>query len=356
MEGDQLNPRERFVAAISHRLPDCAPRYAEFTPQVLATFRDETGSDDPAEFFGYEMRGVTFHPSCAHPDYAAYYSELPAGAEIDAWGVAWEPAHLFHLSNMIHPLRNANSVAAIERYPLPDIQAAYRHADLEERIAAVHGLKLAAVSEWTTIFEQSWYLRGLDNLLLDMLERPHLAEALLDRVTDVACFSARRFAEAGADLIRTGDDIGTQRGMMMSAPMWCQWLKPRLARLVEAAKGANPAVRVLYDSDGHFEPVIPDLIEIGIDVLAPIQPECNDPLHLKREYGGDLAFWGSIGVQSTLPFGTPTDVRQEVKERLATLGQGGGLVIAPSHVIPPETPWENVVAFFAAVDEFGCYA
>jgi uroporphyrinogen decarboxylase len=144
--------------------------------------------------------------------------------------------------------------------------------------------------------------------------------------------------------------------MMISLSMWQRWLKPRLARLVRAAKEVKLDVKVLYDSDGNFTPAIPGLIDIGVDVLAPIQPECNDSAWLKREYGDQLAFWGSIGVQRTLPFGTPDDVREEVRNQMATLGHGGGLVIAPSHVIPPETPWENVLAFFSAVDEYGSYA
>jgi uroporphyrinogen decarboxylase len=143
--------------------------------------------------------------------------------------------------------------------------------------------------------------------------------------------------------------------MMISVSMWRRWLKPRLARLIRAAKDANPQVKVLYDSDGDFTPVVPELIEIGVDVLAPIQPECNDPLRLKQAFGNRLGFWGSLGVQSTLPFGTPADVRCEVRERMETIGAGGGLVIAPSHVIPPETPWENVLALFDAIDEYGSY-
>jgi uroporphyrinogen decarboxylase len=211
------------------------------------------------------------------------------------------------------------------------------------------------VSGWTTIFEQSWYLRGMANLMTDFFENPALAQVLLDRVTDLCCTVVRRFAESGVDLIRTGDDIGTQRGMLLAPDMWRRWLKPRLARLIEAAKRANPGVKVLYDSDGNFEPVIEDLIDVGVDVLAPIQPECNDPAKLKREYGHHLSFWGSIGVQSTLPLGSPEQMWAEVRQRMETIGREGGLVIAPSHVIPPEAPWENVVAFFDAVDELGMY-
>ena len=108
-------------------------------------------------------------------------------------------------------------------------------------------------------------------------------------------------------------------------------------------------------SDGVIDPIIPELIEIGVDILNPVQPECMDPVQLKREYGNELAFWGTIGTQTTMPFGTPEEVKAVVKERIETVGQGGGLLLAPTHVIEPDVPWENVVAFFEAVEEYGRY-
>jgi uroporphyrinogen decarboxylase len=350
-----LTPRERFLAAVRRQLPDRAPRHAEFTPQLLQELRKRTGSADPAEYFGYEMRELYFHPTRLSRDFSAYLGDLPAGSLVSEWGVGEIPAHMYHLTAMVHPMRAFTCVEEIIDFPFPDYDADYRHHDLEQRVAAIHDRGLAVVSEWTTIFEQAWYLRGLEAMMTDFYERPDMAGALLDRVTDLGCCVDRRFAGAGVDLVRTGDDIGMQTGMLMSPAMWRRWLKPRLARLIGEVKDANPDVLVLYDSDGDFKPVIPDLIEIGVDVLAPIQPECNDVEFLKREYGKDLAFWGSLGVQHTLPFGTPDDVRREVQQRMQTIGRDGGLVIAPSHVIPPETPWENVVMLFEAIEEHGRY-
>ena len=350
-----MSPRERFLAAINRDMPDRVPRYAEFSPKQLDTLREKTGCEDPAEHFNYEMREVGFHPTEAEQKHALYLGELPEGSVVTEWGYAEIPAHLYHLTKMVHPMRNFTTIDEIERYPFPDYDAPYRHVDLEERVKAVHDRGLAAVSHFTMIFEWAWYLRGMERLMLDFFDQPMMAEALLDRVTTIECFVARRSAEAGVDLIRTGDDIGTQRGMLMSPNMWRRWLKPRLATLIAAAKTTNPRVKVLYDSDGNLDPVIPDLIDIGIDVLSPVQPECNDLANLKREYGNHLSFWGSIGVQSTFPFGAPEDVRRAVQRSVKTLGSGGGLVIAPSHVIPPETPWENVLAFFDAVEEYGRY-
>jgi uroporphyrinogen decarboxylase len=112
-------------------------------------------------------------------------------------------------------------------------------------------------------------------------------------------------------------------------------------------------VLVFYHSDGNILPIIPELIEIGVDILNPIQPECMDPAELKRMYGDKLSFWGTIGTQTTMPFGTPDDVRNEVCERIATVGKGGGLFLSPSHILEPEVPWANIEAFVEAERKYG---
>ena len=148
-------------------------------------------------------------------------------------------------------------------------------------------------------------------------------------------------------MIWTGDDIGGQSAMMLSPALWRRLFKPRMAKFFAELKRLNPNVKIAYHSDGVIHPIIPDLIEIGLDVLNPVQPACMDPVQLKREYGGHLCFWGSIDEQHTLPFGTPADVREEVRTRLATLGKGGGLILGPTHHVQLDTPMEN---FWAMVD------
>lgn len=349
-------PRERFLAALNRENPDRVPKNADFTPQALKTFQENSGVEMPSEYFGFEARYLNLNPTIKEMNFDPYLGELPFGSTVDEWGVGEIPAHLYHLTQMVHPMRNFSSVAEIEAYPFPDIDADYRYVGLAEKVAAIHEAGFAVMAGWTINFEQSWYLRGMDQFMLDFYDRPDFVDALLTKVTDIFCVFVEQMVAAGVDLILTGDDIGTQKGMMISPKLWRQWLKPHQARLVKVAKTTNPQVIVLYDSDGNFDPVIPDLIDIGIDVLGPVQPECNDPAWLKREFGNHISFWGSIGVQSTLPFGTPDEVRFEVKKRIDVLGAGGGLLIAPSHVIPPETPWKNIAAFFEAIDEFGRYS
>jgi len=159
--------------------------------------------------------------------------------------------------------------------------------------------------------------------------------------------AAKKLTQMGVDMIWTGDDIGAQNAMLISPKMWRKFLKPRMANFISELKAINPQVKVAYHSDGSIDPIIPDLIEIGLDVLNPIQPASMDPARLKQEYGDRLCFWGSIDEQHTLPFGSATDVEAEVRTRLKTIGKGGGLIIGPTHHVQLDTPMEN---FWAMVN------
>jgi uroporphyrinogen decarboxylase len=248
----------------------------------------------------------------------------------------------------------ADTLKAFEDYPLPDWQADYRHAHLENAVADIKAKGLAAVAGLEmTIWEVAWQIRGFERIMLDFFEREDFAACLLDRITEGSVFRARRFAQAGCDIIRTGDDVGMEDRLMMSPAVWRKFLKPRLARVFAAAKDAKPDVLIFYHSDGYIEPLIDDLIEIGMDVLNPVQPECMDPAALKQRYGRRLSFWGTMGIQHTLPFGTPEDVAAEVRLRIETVAKGGGLLLSPTHVLAPEVPHENIRAMVTAARKYG---
>jgi uroporphyrinogen-III decarboxylase len=151
----------------------------------------------------------------------------------------------------------------------------------------------------------------------------------------------------GVDMIWTGDDVGAQNRMLISPSMWRKYFKPRMANFISEIKAINPNLKVAYHTDGNVEPIIPELIEIGIDVLNPIQPASMDPASVKMQYGERLSFWGTIDEQHTLPFGSPADVRAEVLKRLKTIGVGGGLILGPTHHVQLDTPMEN---FWAMVN------
>jgi uroporphyrinogen-III decarboxylase len=202
----------------------------------------------------------------------------------------------------------------------------------------------------TTIFEAAWALRGYEQLMMDFVEDPDLAETILEIPYRFNLTAAEILVRMGVDMIWLGDDVGQQHRMLFSPKLWRRFFKPRMANFIATLKAINPQLKIAYHSDGCIYPIIPDLIEIGLDVLNPIQPASMDPVKLKREYGRHLCFWGSIDEQHTLPFGTPGDVRREVQERLRTLGAHGGLIIGPTHNVQLDTPLEN---FWAMVDAIG---
>jgi uroporphyrinogen decarboxylase len=357
----EMTPRERVLTALNREVPDRVPfelSFGGFTPPLMETFVARTGSTDPASYWGFPVRSVGLRGEPQYElwrRYSAYYpTELPVGTGISGFGGASKPGSTLHFARAIHPLKNASSVDDVAAYPLPDPTPPARYAHLEAEVEGLHAANLAAQGDlYCTLFESAWGIRGFEEMLSDFILNPEMVEVLLDRLTQLRVVQAKQLAEAGIDVLRLGDDIGKQNGMLMSPDTWRTWLKPRLARVIGAAREANPEIHVFYHSDGDCRAVIPDLVEIGVTVLNPVQPECMDPVELKNAFGDRLAFWGTVGTQTTMPFGTTEDVRSTVKERIETVGKGGGLLIAPTHVLEPEVPWENVVAFIDAVREYG---
>lgn len=180
---------------------------------------------------------------------------------------------------------------------------------------------------------------------MDMLVEPQNCEFILDRLCERNTFAAISGAKAGVDMIMSGDDVASQRSLMFDADVWRRFNKSRWARVYAAARAVNPNVPIWYHSDGNIEEIIPDLIEIGVTILNPVQPECVDVDKLKREYGKHLVFDGTIGTQTTMPFGSPEDVRRMVRERKRSVGYDGALILSPTHVLEPEVPVGNVLAF-----------
>lgn len=378
-----MTPRERVLCTLrggqADRVPyditHCSNGLGGFNREAARLFRERTDSDNPDEYFGVERDIVWVQPQKTRFDlaerYLAYH-QLPDDLtycpnESDhaektfsllEWGVALVAGSSASYDHFVSPAHmvNTSSFEAIERFPLPDFDTEYRYAHLDEEVRAIRQRDLASVAFMAmTIFETAWQIRGLDQLVTDMITDEDLAACLLDRITSLSIFRARRFAAAGVDVIHIGDDVGMQDRMFISPDTWRKWLKPRLAQVISAAREVNPDVVFFYHSDGFVEPIIPELSEIGINALNPVQPECMDPAIIKERYGDRLAFWGTLGIQGTLPFGTPEEVEAEVKLRIETVGKSGGLYLSPTHVIAPEVPYENLFALVEAAKKYGRY-
>lgn len=366
-----LTSRQRVLTAVNRQKPDRVPKDLSWglTPKLMDEFRLKTGREDPDAYFKIDVRfvGLDLPPERAaqaqeerHALYARYYPQLPEAvyqaADVSEWGTAYVPGSFYHFTQLVPPLRQAHSLEDLKAFPFPTFNEDWRKAASAQRIRHFHEEGLAVGGAMAvTIFEVVWQQRGMEELFEDFIERPEMAEYLLDRLTDIRIQQARFFAQQDVDVLILGDDVSMQSGMLMSPRTWRRWFKDRMRQIIQAAREIKPEIPVFYHSDGNPSAIIEELIEIGVTILNPVQPECIDPIWVKREYGQHLALWGTIGTQTTMPFGDPESVRQEVRRRIETVGADGGLLLGPTHSLEPDVPWENIVALYEAIEEFGKY-
>ncbi len=354
-----MNSRERVLRTLKRQgVTDRIPfeiSWGAFTPLLMKTFREKTGSElSPEEYFDFDTRFVLPGPTRRTIDFSKYFTTLEAAVSFSEWGVGAVPTRFEIPDYKYHPLEAMETVEQINGFTWPDLGEDYRYVDVVAKVEAYHQRGYAVCGEmYQTIFEMAWLMRGMQTLMTDFVLNPEIAHAICERITEIRVQQARQFAKAGVDIIRLGDDIVTQQGRMFSSEMYREFLLPRVRRIVTAAKQVNPEVIIFMHSCGKVEAVIDDLIEAGIDVLNPLQPECNNLTWIKENYGNRLSFWGGIGVQSVLPHGTPDEVRQAVRRTAEQLGRGGGFLLAPAHILDPSVPWANIEAFIACARETG---
>lgn len=359
-----MTPRERVLTALHHEEPDRVPVTASFTPEFADRLRHHLGLPpkdmnphggivhDLEETLGLDV--IQYSVGIANSYYAS--SEDVYTCE---WGITWKQVEYDtpfgkgrYTEIAKHPLA---SYECISSYLPPDPHREELYAPLRgvlERYGKEYFILGVTVC---TIFEGAWYLRGLDRLLVDMVTDEERANTVLDIPFHFHLEAARHLVEMGVDGIWLGDDVGTQRGMLISPDLWRKYLKPRMATICSELRRLNPNIFIAYHSDGNIEPIIDELIEVGIDVLNPVQPKAMDPATLKKRYGTRLSFWGTIDEQETLPFGTVESVRREVQERIRTMAPGGGFMIAPTHHVQLDTPLENFFAFLETAKTYGVY-
>lgn len=270
--------------------------------------------------------------------------------------VRMRPASGFYFDRIYYPLAEAETVAEIEAYPLPVISDAELDALRREARRLRETTDKAIVGEFGgSILESGQDLRGWDRFLIDLIAKRDLAEALLHRVAENALANLARYLAAVGeclDVVMMGDDLGIQQGLQMSPATYRRMVKPHHARIYGYVKSHSRA-RVLLHSCGAIAPLIPDLIEAGVDILNPVQVSAKgmDPATLKRDFGKEIVFWGGgCDSQTILPSAAPEEVRRHVRELVDIFAPGSGFVFAPVHNIQPDVPPENILAAFDAVN------
>jgi uroporphyrinogen decarboxylase len=350
----EMTSRERVLTACRRQQPDRVPRNIWLEWHVVRKFQEHFGVQDHESILRNDMRGVDPLPTSLKNDYSRYFTR--EGVTWDEWGRGriWDKEEIY--AEYVYPLANAESVDEAVSYPWPDLDAPYRFEGIGERTKALQdqGFAVRAGME-ETIFEIAWQLRSIERLSEDMLLGDEIGQIVLDRITDCRVYAAREYAKAGVDILALGDDVAMQTGLMLSRKLYNKQLRPRMERIINAAREIKPDIFIHYHSDGKINDLIPDLIDEGVDVLNPVQPECVDHAWIKDAYGDRLAFSGGLGVQSVLPFGTTEEVREHVRRTIATLGRNGGLLIGPSHIVESDVPIANIQAMIEAIDEFGVY-
>jgi len=354
-EASPLTPWERVEMALAHREPDRVPFDFWAVPEVWEKLRAalgvEVSDEDLLRLLGIDCRMVV-------PRYVGTKARaLPDGTYIDAWGT-----HRRNVSNEFgtygeyasHPLAEAETVADILDWDWasPDDWDVSGVREQCERLNT--GTRYHLRYEVGGIFEWSWALRGFERFLLDLIERPDMACAIMDRFTDIYIENTVRVIEAAGgflDMVYTYDDVGMQNGLLISPRMWRKHILPRHQRLNAAIRAARYPVKIMYHSCGAVFPLIGAFVdEMDIDVLNPLQPRAAgmDMARIKAEFGDRLVFHGAIDIQHTLPHGTPVEVQAEVRERCRVLGRGGGYICTSAHYLQADTPLENIIAMYTA--------
>ncbi|WP_273320021.1 uroporphyrinogen decarboxylase family protein [Vallitalea guaymasensis] len=353
-----MTKKDNLISLIKRQGYEEAPVYFDLCPSLIEKYKEETKSDKSyQEYFDMPWRCIEDRKLINHDTekYRSYYNfQLKEGTYIDEWGVAHEPGSeaAMHMTYMRHPMKDLTTLEELEAYPFPDFANA-DHAHQKAQCDEYHVKGLAAMGNMQcTVWELSWYMRSMEQLMMDMITAPEKAAFILDRVTELSIIRAVSFVKAGADMLFFGDDVGMQNSIMLSEDMYVTWLKPRLKKIIDTVREINPNIIIFYHSCGFITPFIPHLIDVGVDVLNPVQPECMSFDEIHKKYNDKISFYGTIGTQTTMPFGTPSEIKEEVTKNLTLAGKKGGLICAPTHLLEPEVPWENILAYVNACKNF----
>lgn len=319
-----------------------------FTAPVLDRFEQETGSRQPEEFFDYDFRTVSLQTRFGGDDAAALHGPVPHGTTFDEWGIGhWAGGAAGTYERTFPPLAKAETAADVERHPVPVIEAGTAH----ESARAYRDRGYPVFGYAGSIYEWSWWLRGMEQFMMDLLANAPLAEAILSKVAGYTKMLALDSAAAGIDVLCFYDDAGMQSGMQIAPDLWRRFIKPRWRDVIASARDSYPDTVFFLHSCGNIEAIVPDIIELGFDVLHPIQPECMDYQSVHARYGGDILLCATISAQHLFPFGTPQEIRQWTRQTRKRCSPHNRAILCPSNMIQPETPWENIIAFAEAARE-----
>jgi uroporphyrinogen decarboxylase len=389
-----MNSRERLLTTLNHRQPDRVPfdlgstQVTGIHTVAYRALRDRLGlplvtpalcddvqglalpDDDLLDRLGVDVRGL--FPLNSHNDTVeTRIHREPKGegeeveAFVDEWGIVQHRPYPdgLYFSAVRYPLDGAITVGDVARYPWPDTGSPRRIAGLHDLAATYRAQGRAVMIKGVLagIFEMAQRVRGMAALMMDLASDDALAGALLDKMVELKlAFWEMALPQLRdvVDVISEADDYGTQVSQLISPRMFRKIMKPRLATLFGRIHALAPDAKLFFHSCGNVRPLLPDFIELGVDILNPVHVRATgmNPVELKRDFGREIVFWGGgIDTQEVLPYGTPAEVRNDVRRNIEALAAGGGFVFNTVHNIQADVPPKNIVAMVEAVREFGRY-
>jgi len=377
-----MSSRDRVMAALNHREPDRVPidiggGYStsisvegyERLKQYLGITKPSEALDDIFRIARVDtevMRRLgsdCFPVVCGSP---SNWTPPPSAPDqfIDLWGVKWKRVQYsegcYYMELHESPLARAR-LKDLDDYPWPDPSDPGFTDGLREEVKTIYhetDYALMADSGFKSIWEQAFFLRGYQQLLLDLVRNPDFVSAFFSKILEINLVATARFLdEVGRyiHVVRTGDDLATQGDLTMSPGMYRRFLKPAYKRYIDLVRSKTKA-KIFFHSCGNITRLIDELIDTGVDIINPVQVSAiKDTAALKAKFGERITFWGGIDTQHVLPRGSVDEVRSEVRQRIRDLGPGGGFVVAAVHNIQADVPPQNIVAMAEAVQEFGAY-
>ncbi len=378
----EMTSRERVIAALEHREPDRVPFDCNFVYEGYLRLKEHLGLKTENEVYPSSPWLAVSNPIELLLELNIDLCYIGLGKAqntpifeygmeyyTDEWGVTFRKVeHTAGLNYEVYdPVLGDATVGDLEKYPWPDPYDPELTAGLEEKARNLYtNTDFALIGKFSnSIFEQAFYMRGFEQLLVDLSLNPEFVDALMGKLVEIALARLRVGLKACGKYIQcvrfAGDDMGQQNGPLMSPRMFRRVIKPQFARYYKEARALidqyNPKIKIMAHTDGDVYPIIPDYIEMGLDVLNPVQPYVAEMEHdkLKAEFGDRLSFHAAIDIQRVMPFGTPEEVKAEAIKTMQTLGPGGGYILAPTHYLQADVPPENIIALRDAVLEYGHY-
>jgi uroporphyrinogen decarboxylase len=351
-----MTPRERWLAVLSGKGPDRVPCDYSATDEVTARLLRELGCASERELWQRLGIDKCIQLAATHPlakEDTWHTQSLYSVWHIETVKVSYGEGLGVYEEVVSHPLAQAETATEVERFDWPDPEV-WDVSRIRAQCEEWRGYPI--VGGCYEPFYLYCRLRGMEQALADLILRPEIVEAGMERIYFIHESIIRRtLDEAGdlIDLVYVAEDLGTQESLLMSPQSFRRFIKPWLARMIELVHSYG--VKAFHHDDGAIRPLLPELLEIGIDILNPVQWRCRgmEREGLARDFGPSVVFHGAMDNQQTLPFGTPADVRQEVADNIRIFRDCKGYIVAPCHNIQPNTPTENILALYDAVREFG---